>query len=57
MVEIIGKVFCTNVIFQCLVKVDKLLILPITHFVTYLTDITFSFTLMPSPNFHFLEEK
>lgn len=38
--EIVGKVFSTNVIFQCLFKIDKLLIfriLPIECFVIYLS--------------------
>lgn len=55
--EIVGKVFCTNVIFQHLFKVDKLLIfriLPIKCIVTYFTDIMICFTPMPRLNFHFL---
>lgn len=57
--ETVGKLFSTNVIFRCLLKVDKLLIwgiLPIKHFITHFTDIMISFTLMPNLNFHFLEK-
>lgn len=58
--EVAGKVFCANVIIQCLFKVAKHLtfkILPIKCIVNYFTDIMISFTPMPSLNFHFLGKK